>query len=110
MTPLEVLRRYPDHDYTLYGVLASRSHARPDHPFVEFREAKHSYAETRALVDKTMALLAAKGVKPGDRIAVMSTNHPATVFVLIALAGLGAIMVGVNPDFGEKEARYVLEH
>ena len=110
MTPLEILRRYPAHDYTLYGVLASRSHARPDHPFVEFRDTKYSYAETRARVDEAMALLAAKGVKPGDRVAVMSTNHPATVFVLIALAALGATMVGVNPDFGEKEARYVFEH
>ena len=110
MSPLEVLSRYPAHDYTLYGVLASRSQARPDHPFVEFRDAKYSYSETRARVHATMALLAAKGVKPGDRIAVMSTNHPATVFALIALAALGATMVGVNPDFGEKEARYVLEH
>ena len=110
MTPLEVLQRYPAHDYTLYGVLASRVQARPDHSFVEFRDEKYSYAETRARVHETMALLAAHDVKPGDRVAVMSTNHPATVFALIALASLGATMVGVNPDFGEKEARYVLEH
>ena len=71
MTPLEVLRRYPAHDYTLYGVLASRSQARPEHPFVEFRDTRSSYAESRARVDETMALLGAKGVKPGDRIAVM---------------------------------------
>ena len=57
-----------------------------------------------------MALLASYGVKPGDRIAVMAHNHPATVILFIALASLGAMMVGVNPDFGEKEAHYVLEH
>ena len=57
-----------------------------------------------------MALLASYGVKPGDRIAVMAHNHPATAIVFLALASLGAMMVGVNPDFGEKEAHYVLEH
>src|SRR5262245_59720819 len=110
MTPLEVLRRYPTHDYTVHGVLASRAHAIAEHSFVEFGDTGLSYAETLARVHEAMALLMANGVKPGDRIAVMSQNHPATVAVLIALASLGAIMVGVNPDFGEKEARYVLEH
>jgi len=110
VTPLEVLQRYPRHDYTLYGALASRTRSVPEHVFIEFRDRKLSYAQTLAYVHETTALLASYGVKSGDRIAVMSQNHPATVAVLVALASLGAIMVGVNPDFGEKEARYVLEH
>src|SRR5262245_39587642 len=110
MTPLEVLRRYPTHDYTVHGVLASRAHAIAEHSFVEFGDTGLSYAETLARVHEAMALLMANGVKPGDRVAVMSHNHPASVIVLIALASLGAIMVGVNPDFGEKDARYVLAH
>jgi crotonobetaine/carnitine-CoA ligase len=110
MSPLEVLRRYPAHDYTAHGVLASRARAIAEHSFVEFGDTRLSYAGTLARVHEAMALLVAKGVKPGDRIAVMSHNHPASVIVLIALASLGAIMVGVNPDFGEKDARYVLEH
>jgi crotonobetaine/carnitine-CoA ligase len=110
VTPLEVLRRYPAHDYTLHGALASRAQRVPQHSFIEFEDTRLSYAETRARVNQAMALLASYGVKPGDRIAVMSHNHPSTVILLIALASLGAVMVGVNPDFGEKEARYVLEH
>ena len=110
MTPLEVLQRYPAHDYTLHGALASRVKRIPEGTFIEFRDARLSYAETLARVHEAMALLASYGVKPGDRVAVMSHNHPATVVLFIALASLGVIMVGVNPDFGEKEARYVLEH
>ena len=110
MTPLEVLRRYPAHDYTLHGALASRAQRIPHHSFIEFEDTRLSYAETRARVHQAMALLVSYGVKPGDRIAVMSHNHPATVVLFIALASLGAVMVGVNPDFGEKEAHYALEH
>jgi crotonobetaine/carnitine-CoA ligase len=110
LTPLEVLRRYRAHDYSLYGLLATRVQAIPEHAFIEFGDARFSYAETLTHVHEAMALLAAKGVKPGDRVAVMSNNHPTSVFVFVALAALGATMVGVNPDFGEKEARYVLEH
>src|SRR6185295_13082301 len=49
-------------------------------------------------------------VKAGDRIGVMSLNHPSTVFLFLALARLGATMVPVNPDYGVEEARYVLTH
>ena len=110
MTPLEVLQRYPAHDYTLHGALASRAQRIPQHSFIEFENGRLSYAETRAHVHQAMALLASYGVKPGDRIAVMAHNHPATAVLFLALASLGAMMVGVNPDFGEKEAHYVLEH
>ena len=110
MTPLEVLRRYQAHDYTLLGVLASRARAIPEHSFIEFGDARLTYSQTLARVHEAMALLAAKGVKPGDRVAVMSHNHPATVILFVVLASLSAIMVGLNPDFGEKEARYVLDH
>ncbi|MFM6990216.1 MAG: AMP-binding protein, partial [Rhodoferax sp.] len=40
----------------------------------------------------------------------MSSNHPACVFGLLALASLGAICVPVNPDYGVAEAQYVLQH
>ena len=110
MTPLEVLQRYPAHDYTLRDLLASRALRVPEHTYIEFGDERISYAETFARVNEAMALLSSYGVKRGDRIAVMSHNHPATVILFIALAALGAIMVGVNPDFGAKETRYVLEH
>ena len=110
MTPLEVVRRYPAHGYSLYGALASRAQRIPQHSFLEFENQRISYAEACALVHQAMALLASRGVKPGARIAVMAHNHPATAVLFIALASLGAMMVGVNPEFGEKEAHYVLDH
>jgi non-ribosomal peptide synthetase component E (peptide arylation enzyme) len=67
VTPLEVLRRYQVHDYTLLGVLAGRARAIPEHSFMEFGDARLTYSQTLARVHEAMALFAAKGVKPGDR-------------------------------------------
>jgi crotonobetaine/carnitine-CoA ligase len=110
MTPLEVLRRYPPHDGTLWAMLASRAAARPAHPFVVDRGASLGYAELMARAGRASAMFAARGVQAGDRVGVMALNHASTVVAWFALARLGAIMVPVNPDFGRAEAGYVFAH
>lgn len=108
--PLEVLRLYPEHDYTLNGVLASRAGRDPSRPFIFFRERTWSWGEFMQAVDATARVLAARGVRKGDRMAVMARNCDGHVLLLFALSRLGAIMVPVNPEFGVEEAKYVLHH
>ena len=59
---------------------------------------------------KLVQVLHQRGVRHGMRVAIMGRNDAAHVLTLFALAYLGAIMVPVNPDFGERETRYVLNH
>lgn len=108
--PIEVLRLYPPHALTLNSLLQSRASVAGEREFLVFDGAGITYAEALDTVRLTVDMLVAKGVKAGDRVGVMSTNHPSTVFLLLALAHLGATMVGVNPDYGVEEARYVLTH
>jgi crotonobetaine/carnitine-CoA ligase len=108
--PLEVLRLYPEHDYTLNGVLASRASRDPSRPFIFFRERSWSWGEFSHQVDATARVLAARGIRKGDRMAVMARNCDGHVLLLLALSRLGAIMVPVNPEFGVEEAKYVLHH
>jgi len=108
--PLEVLRLYPEHDYTLNGVLASRTSRDPSRPFIFFRERTWSWGEFSKQVDATARVLAACGISKGDRMAVMARNCDGHVLLLLALSRLGAIMVPVNPEFGVEEAKYVLHH
>ena len=61
-------------------------------------------------IDRARDEARSRGVDAGERIAVMSLNHPSTVFLFIALARLGAVMVPINPEFRAEEARYVLTH
>ena len=64
----------------------------------------------RGQVHAAAALLAERGIRKGDRVAVMGRNSDGHVLMLFALARIGAIMVPVNPEFGVEEARYVLHH
>src|SRR5207237_8298138 len=110
LKPNEVLALYPPHGRTLGSLLASRAGVAPDRTFMVFDGVPYTYADTAAAVERAAAMLAARGVRAGDRIGVMSLNHPSTVLLFLALARLGAIMAPVNPDYGIDEARYVLTH
>jgi carnitine-CoA ligase len=110
LKPLEVLRLYPDHDYTLAGAFDSRAQRDPKRPFIVFNGRTWSWAEFGAAVANTARLLVARGVKKGDRIGVLACNDIGHALLLFACARIGAIMVPSNPEYGVQEAGYVLKH
>ena len=110
LKPLEVLKLYPEHDYTLAGAFASRAQRDPHRPFIIFSGKTWSWAEFGAAAEKTARLLVARGVKKGDRIGVLARNDIGHVLLLFACARIGAIMVPTNPEFGVEEAGYVFRH
>ena len=110
LTPLEVLRLYPEHDGTIEGAFATRMARDPDRPLLVHGGRTRSWRECDELVGRLAAALAARGIAQGDRVAMMAANSDAHVLLLFALARLGAIMVPVNPEFGPAEAGYVMNH
>ncbi|UDM52673.1 class I adenylate-forming enzyme family protein [Cupriavidus sp. MP-37] len=111
MAPLDVLRQYPAHDFTLTGFLAARAAAHPDKPALLFEGETWSYRQLEARIVRTAGWLAqAMHVRPGDRVGVLSTNHPSTVVLMFALARIGATMVPANPEYRLDEALYVFRH
>ncbi|HVB47107.1 MAG TPA: AMP-binding protein [Burkholderiales bacterium] len=109
-TPLEVLRGYAPHDYTLSGLLASRALVNGAKTLLVHAGGETRYALFAARVDAAARALAARGVAHGDRVGAMATNGPDYVVLLFALARLGAILVPVNPELGVQEAGYILQH
>jgi crotonobetaine/carnitine-CoA ligase len=108
--PLEVLRLYPGHDYTLNGAFESRMRADPDRAFLVHEGKSWSWGEFHAASLRAARLLAARGVTKGDRVGILARNSDAHVLLLFACARIGAIMVPSNPEFGVQEAGYVLKH
>jgi crotonobetaine/carnitine-CoA ligase len=107
LAPLEVLRRFRAHDFSLAGFLASRAEAAPDAALILFEGGTLSASTFAAQVEAAAAMLTERGIGAGDRLGVLSTNHPSTLVLLFACARLGAILVPANPDYGVEEAAYV---
>lgn len=72
--------------------------------------ASWSYAEALAEVEALAARYRAAGYGAGHRVALLLENRPAHFFHWLALNGLGASVVPVNPDYTTDELRYLLEH
>jgi crotonobetaine/carnitine-CoA ligase len=109
-TPLEILRLYPAHDYTLHGAFSSRARCDPQRTFMLFDGKTWSWEAFDRAVAQASRVLIARGIEKADRVGVIGTNSDGHVVLLFALARIGAIMVPVNPAFGVQEARYVLHH
>jgi crotonobetaine/carnitine-CoA ligase len=108
--PLEVLKLYPAHDYTLAGVFASRLQAGPQREFLVHQGKSWTWQAFDAAVQKLARALTARGIKKGDRVSIVARNSDAHPLLLFACARLGAIMVPSNPEFGVQELGYVLKH
>ncbi len=108
--PLDVLRGYPAHRGTLASLLESRSSVDASRSFLRFERETLSYGEFTLRAERLARGLLARGIASGDRVGVMSANSANTVLLFFALARIGAVMVPVNPDFGAREAGYILQH
>ena len=77
-------------------------------PFVLSDDARLSYADVAAESRRLADGLAALGVRPGDRVAMIMANYPEFVTVKFAIARVGAIAVPLNFLYRQNELRYVL--
>lgn len=71
-------------------------------------DSRVTYAKLGELVDRCAAKLLSLGIKPGDRVAMMSTPRPEFFVVFLATARIGAIWLGLNPKYTLDELRYVV--
>lgn len=52
----------------------------------------------------------AKGVKPGDKIAIISTNRPEWNFLDMGIMQIGAIPVPIYPTISESDYQHIFNH
>ncbi|MBD3140699.1 long-chain-fatty-acid--CoA ligase [Microbispora bryophytorum] len=69
-----------------------------------------TYAELDEDVTRVAGALIARGVRPGDRVAVLSRNSVDYVRTIFGVARAGAVLVPVNFMLGADEIAYVLSH
>jgi fatty-acyl-CoA synthase len=69
-----------------------------------------TYGEFDAIATGAAAGLTARGVEPGDRVAVISRNSHSFAALRFGLARLGAVIVPINFMLQPAEAAHILRH
>jgi len=101
-------------DLTLGDLLDQRAADLPDKEALVYNypeigiELRLTYSQYRDVVNQLAKGLIALGVETGDQVAVWATNVPEWVFLQLALAKIGAVIVTVNTNYRAAEIEYVL--
>ena len=94
---------------TLGQLLARQADERGDKTFVTDGVLALTYRELHERSLRLAAGLRARGVVPGDRVAVQLPNWSEFAVVAVAIARLGAVMVPIMPIYRRDEVGYVLD-
>jgi long-chain acyl-CoA synthetase len=95
------LAPYPDR--SLHSLLEDAAARHPNGVATVFFGKKTTYAELVKQVDQFSRALVSLGVKKGDRVVVVLPNCPQYVIAVYAAARIGAVFVGTNPLYTERE-------
>ena len=107
------LEPYPEK--SLYSILADSAARFPNRPAISFRPPGSpmgktlTYRELERLVDQFSRVLASLGVQKGDRVGLILPNIPQYVIGYYAALRLGAVVVGNNPLYTERELSHQLK-
>ncbi|MFZ5590917.1 MAG: long-chain-fatty-acid--CoA ligase [Bacillota bacterium] len=95
---------------TLYDVLRETARRYPNHTATIFMDGRLTYRQLLERVDKMAAALQKQlGVNKGDRVALMLPNIPQMVIGYYAVLAAGAVCVGVNPMYTERELSHQIK-
>lgn len=96
---------------SLADLLARGAARHGDRDFLSFRDGTTlTYTAFADRVARMRAVLSARGIGPGDRVALMLKNSLFYPTAWMGVATLGAVAVPVNSRLGPDDARYVVGH
>ena len=93
----------------LYSIFRTRAQDCAEALAIEDGSKKLTYGELLGRVDRLAAVFLARGVAPGDRIAILSHNRSEYLEVELAAAGIGAIVACLNWRLAPDELRHCID-
>jgi fatty-acyl-CoA synthase len=94
--------------HTLGDLLRRTAGRMPKKPAIICGEVNWSYAEFDRICNRLAHGLLARGIGPGDRVAILSRNSHAFAALRFALARIGAVLVPVNFMLNAEEIAFIL--
>ena len=92
----------------LSSLLERAAADQPDHIALRMDDLTLTYAQLREAAGRMSALLAARGVQPGDRVGIMLPNVPAFPISFYGALAADAVVVPMNPLLKSREIAYYL--
>ena len=81
----------------------------PGDPCLTMGESTHSYGQVQKLSWQVGRALERSGVRPGDKVAILSANDPVAFACVFGIARAGAVWCPVNPRSEAAENRDLLD-
>jgi fatty-acyl-CoA synthase len=72
-------------------------------------ETRYDYNQLSRQIDRNARGFLNQGIKPGDKVALWSSNHPEWICSMLALAKIGAMIVPIDPAASSDTLHYILE-
>lgn len=96
---------------TLDAVLDRSERLFSDRPALGFVDGDPiTYGEFADQVRAVSGLLHQRGIRKGDRVALLSTNMPNWGVAYFAITTMGAVVVPILPDFHDNAVHHILVH
>ncbi|MEO8755001.1 MAG: AMP-binding protein [Casimicrobiaceae bacterium] len=83
-------------DETIRAAMDRRARETPDDIYCIFEDQPLTFAALDAAVNRVANALLARGLRQGDRVALMLPSHPDHLIAIFALAKVGLVRVPVN--------------
>jgi len=94
---------------TVGELFRSCAEIQPGAAAIDYRGRQVSYGQLLGRVDSLTAVLAAHGLRRGDRVALLSHNRPEYFEVELAAANLGVMTACLNWRLSPRELAYCIE-
>ncbi len=89
--------------------IVRHAHAKPGSVYLRFEGTSVTWAQLHQRIGAVAAALSERGIRAGDRVAIMMTNRPEFLETMFAVNALGAIVVPVNFRLAPDEITYILD-
>jgi benzoate-CoA ligase family protein len=93
---------------SIIDYLAENVRRSPDRTVVHYRDEKISFKQLEERAARCRGALAALGVKPGDRVALVMSDCPEMMVAMLGVIGMGAIVVPCSTMLKPAELEYML--
>ena len=94
---------------SILDYIAEHVRASPGRTAIFFKDRRLSYAELDAMAARCRGGLAARGIRPGERVALVMSDSPEMIAALLAIMGMGAVAVPCSTLLPPEGLSYVFK-